>query len=356
MSKVYFIPVSEGSSDGSLAEKWGRRFESQGFLDLIEARDMVAVKTHFGETKKSGYPRPVFLKTLGDMIKKKQALPFMTETATLYKGNRNNAVVHTEHAIKQGFDYDSTGMPIIMADGLYGDEEVDVKINGRIYDSVKIAPLFVKSQSFVCISHFTGHLLAGFGAALKNLGMGCASRRGKMVQHSTAKPEISESMCTMCNQCVIWCPTEAITIKEKSAVIDHEICIGCGECVAVCRFDAVKYNWGATYEELQKKVVEHAMGVHKVTENKSIYITLLTRISKDCDCMTSYEEICPDIGVLVSFDPVAIDAASIDLVEKHSGKKLSQMAYDIPYMFQVDYAREMGFGAPDYELVEVKQL
>lgn len=317
MSKVYFIPVNGDSSDEALAEKLGKFLDTQGLLDFIEERDMVAVKTHFGETKKSGYPRPVFLKTLGSLIKKKQALPFMTETSTLYKGNRNNAVIHTEHAIKQGFDYASTGMPIIMADGLYGDEEVDIKINGRIYDSVKIASIFVKSQSFVCISHFTGHLLAGFGAALKNMGMGCASRRGKMVQHSNAKPEISESLCTMCNQCVIGCPVEAITMKEKFAAIDHDICIGCGECLAVCRFDAVEYNWGATYEELQKKVVEHAMGLHKVTENKSIYITLLTRISKDCDCMTSFEEICSDIGVLVSFDPVAIDAASIDLVEKH---------------------------------------
>jgi len=354
MSKVYFIPVNGISSDEALAQKLAELLESENLLDFIADKDMVAVKTHFGESPKSGFPRPVFLKTVGDLVKGKGALPFMTETSTLYKGNRNNAVVHTEHAIKQGFDYASTGMSIIMADGLYGDEESDVKINGRIYDSVKIASLLLKSQSFVCISHFTGHLVAGFGAALKNLGMGCASRRGKMVQHSTAKPVISESRCTMCNQCVIWCPTEAITMKEKSALIDQDTCIGCGECLAVCRFDAVKYNWGATYEDLQKKVVEHAMGVHKVTENKSIYITLLTRISKDCDCMPAYENICPDLGVLISFDPVSIDAAAIDLVEKHSGKKLSQMAYDIPYMFQVDYAREIGFGAPDYELVEVK--
>jgi hypothetical protein len=354
MSKVYFIPVNGISSDEALAQKLAELLVKEDLLAFIAEKDMVAVKTHFGESLKSGFPRPVFLKTLGDLVKGKGALPFMTETSTLYKGNRNNAVVHTEHAIKQGFDYASTGMSIIMADGLYGDEESDVKINGRIYDSVKVASLLLKSQSFVCISHFTGHLVAGFGAALKNLGMGCASRRGKMVQHSTAKPEISESRCTMCNQCVIWCPTEAITMKEKSALIDQDTCIGCGECLAVCRFDAVKYNWGATYEDLQKKVVEHAMGVHKVTENKSIYITLLTRISKDCDCMPAYENICPDLGVLISFDPVSIDAAAIDLVEKHSGKKLSQMAYDIPYMFQVDYAREIGFGAPDYELVEVK--
>jgi uncharacterized Fe-S center protein len=184
------------------------------------------------------------------------------------------------------------------------------------------------------------------------MGMGCASRRGKMIQHSTAKPTILAKACTKCKQCMIWCPEGGISMGEDSAIIDSEKCIGCGECLAVCRFDAVQYNWAVTYEELQKKMVEHAFGVYNSKKDKGIYINLLTRISKDCDCMAGYEKICDDIGILVSTDPVAIDSASLDLVETTSGEALSKLAYNIPYKFQIDYADELGFGSSKYELIE----
>jgi len=352
MSKVYFLKTENNVSDELLADKIKGLISKEGLFDFIAEKDMVAVKTHFGESDKSGYPRPVILKGIGELVRGKNALPFMTETSTLYKGNRDNAVIHIEHANRQGFGFENTGMSIIMSDGLLGDEEVDVPIDGKLYRSVKIASLIVKSQALVCVSHFTGHLIAGFGAAIKNMGMGCASRKGKMNQHSTAKPQIAPEICTRCGQCVIWCPVTAITMGNDFAVIDSEKCIGCGECLAMCRFDAVKYNWGATFEELQKKIVEHAFGVYKANEGKSVYINILTRISKDCDCMSRYENICGDIGVLISHNPVAIDAASLDLVEKFSGKNLSDLAYDIPYRYQIDYAKEIGFGDGDYELLE----
>jgi len=352
MSKVYFIKSKNYSTDELIADRLKSLIKEKGLFDFIEEKDMVAVKTHFGESNKSGYPRPVILKRVGELIKQKKADPFMTETSTLYKGNRSNAIVHLEHAHKQGFGYENTGMSIIMSDGLYGDEEIDIAVNGKLYKSVKIASLVVKSQAFVCVSHFTGHLAAGFGAAIKNMGMGCASRRGKMVQHSNAKPQISVKACTKCKQCMTWCPEEAISMGKDSAVIDSKKCIGCGECLAVCRFDAVNYNWGATYEELQKKMVEHALGVYNTKIGKGIYINLLTRISKDCDCMAQYENICEDIGILVSTDPVAVDSASLDIVEKTAGKAFSKLAYDIPYKFQIDYAEELGFCSSKYELIE----
>jgi uncharacterized Fe-S center protein len=290
---------------------------------------------------------------LGDVVKSKGGQPFLTETSTLYKGNRDNAIKHIAHAYRQGFDFASTDMPIIMADGLFGDEEYEVPIDGKIYKSVKIAALFAKCNALIVLSHFTGHLAAGFGAALKNMGMGCSSRRGKMEQHSTAKPKINKKICTLCGVCAKWCPAEAITLGEESAVIDSQKCIGCGQCLAMCRFDAVLYNWKSTYEDLQKKVVEHAMGVYNLHRDKSLYINILTRISKDCDCMDSFEKILPDIGIMVSRDPVAVDAASLDIVEKTAGKELSKMAYNIPYRLQLEYSRELKFGSADYELVNV---
>ena len=260
---------------------------------------------------------------------------------------------HIEFANEHGFTLENTGLPIIISDGLLGDDEIEVTIPGKLFKTVKIASLIVKAQALIMVSHFTGHLLTGFGAALKNMGMGCASRRGKLIQHSTAKPSIIKKKCTACGDCMKWCPVNAISLKDNKADIDKSLCIGCGECLAVCRFDAVNFNWSETSPMLQQKVVEHAMGTAATKKGKIIYINFLNRVSKDCDCMGKFEKIAPDIGVLVSFDPVAVDAASLDLVEKRAGAKISQKAYNVPYREQIRYAGQLGFGNPDYELIEL---
>lgn len=353
-SKVYLLRSDLQRDDEKLSSAMGSALRKIKLFDFIKQNDFTAVKTHFGESKKSGYPRPVYMKAIAEIIKEKGGYPFLTETSTLYKGNRSDAVRHLAHSQTQGFTFEATGMPVIMADGLLGGEEEEVAVKGRLFSSVKIASLFTKIQSMVVVSHFTGHLAAGFGAAMKNLGMGCASRRGKMVQHSTAKPKIKENICTRCGVCEKWCPADAISVYENGAYkIDKSLCIGCGQCLAVCRFDAVTYNWGATYEDLQKKVVEHAMGAVEACGGRVTYINFLTRISKDCDCMNIYEEISPDVGILFSDDPVAIDAASLDLVELASGRSLSESAYKIPYRLQIDYGKELGFGNSSYEIIEL---
>lgn len=351
--KVYWISAYDNESDELLCAKLKNLLASENLLDYIADQDITAVKTHFGESQKLGYVRPLYLKMLGETIKDLGGVPFLTETSTLYKGNRSDAISHITHAQSQGFDCASTGMPIIMADGLFGDQDHAVPIKGKIYSAVHIAALFAKCNALVLVSHFTGHLAAGFGATLKNLGMGCASRKGKLRQHSTSKPEIIVKECTGCGTCVEWCPQDAITLNDDLALIDSEKCIGCGECLAMCRFNAVKYNGGTTYEDLQKNVVEHAMGMCSLFPDKSLFVNVLTRISKDCDCMGhTFEKIIPDIGILVSQDPVALDAASLGLIEEKAGKSFAQLAHDIPYQFQLDYADELGFGSQEYELVK----
>ncbi len=351
-AKVYFIKTKDNAEDSVLCEMLQNLIISENLLGFIKDRDVTPIKTHFGEVPEVGYARPVYFKMLGDIIKGKGGRPFLTETSTLYKGNRDNAIKHISHAYSQGFDFASTGMPVIMADGLFGDDEYEVPVDGRIYKSVKIAALFAKCNALVVVSHFTGHLATGFGAALKNMGMGCASRKGKMEQHSTSKPRISRKKCTQCGTCIQWCPAEAISMGEESAVIDGKKCIGCGQCLAMCRFDAVQYNWSATHEELQKKVVEHALGLYNLFKDKSLYINILTRISKDCDCMGSYKKIIPDIGIMAGSDPVAVDSASMDVIEKTAGGKFSGLAYEIPYKVQLDYSGELHFGSTEYELIE----
>jgi len=351
--KVFFVKVDDKEDDRSVCRRLRQVIEEKDFFSFIGQKNLVAVKTHFGEVNAIGYVRPPYFNMLGELLKKKGAIPFLTETSTLYSGRRTNAVDHIGLAYEHGFTFEETGLPIIMADGLLGDEEVEIDIPGKVYRKVKIAAMIAKVQALVVVSHFTGHIVSGFGCALKNMGMGCASRRGKLNQHSTAKPSIKKKNCTGCGECVKWCPQEAIALVDDLAVIDKAKCIGCAECLAVCRFDAVGYNWSETYLQLQEKIVEHAWGVARARQGKIVYLNFLTRMTKDCDCMGASQVIGPDIGVLISFDPVAIDAAALDLVEGRLGKKLSALAYDIPYRHQIDYARQIGFGNPDYELIDL---
>lgn len=348
---VYLLPMTDNEDDAAVSRRLQQALQANAWLSFIAPRDLVAIKTHFGEEGTQGYVRPVHLAMLSAAVRAGGGLPFLTETQTLYAGRRRNAVEHMELAYEHGFVPEAIGAPIIMADGLLGDEEIEVPVPGELYQKVAIAAQIAKAQCLILVSHFTGHIVSGFGAALKNLGMGCASRRGKLQQHSTATPAIKRKKCTGCGECARWCPQRAIQLRENTAAIDTSLCIGCGECLAVCRFDAVGYNWSETYERVQKKITEHAMGVVATKENKGLYITFLNRISKDCDCMAGYEKIVPDIGVLISFDPVALDAAALALVEERSGKKLAKLAHEIPYHFQLQHAAKIGFGSVDYRLI-----
>lgn len=351
---VYWIRLSGDDVDTATVSALDEFMRRHDLPDFVQPRDMVAVKTHFGEAGTRGFVRPPVMAVLASAVRRRQGIPFLTETSTLYRGRRSNAVDHLDLAREHGFTPEVTGMQIIMADGLLGDEEIAVPIRGSHFREVSIAAQVVKSQCLLLVSHFTGHIAAGFGGALKNLGMGCSSRRGKLIQHSTAKPGIRASKCTACGECVRWCPQDAITLVEGHAVIDDSRCIGCGECLAVCRFDAVTYNWKETYTNLQEKIVEHAMGAVAGKEHKLLCFNFLTRITRDCDCQKGYDPVSPDIGILVSTDPVALDAASLDLLEAETGKTIRELAHDIPSRAQLEHARKLGFGSLEYELVKEK--
>ncbi len=351
-AKVYFLETKDRENISDVIERLEAFLKKSDIFSFVSKKDLVAVKTHFGEKKINGFIKPEFLEVLGRFIKDRGGSPFLTETSTLYRGDRSNAIDHIKLAIDHGFTIEKTGMPVIMADGIHGDEEVEVDIKGKIYNKVKIAALLSKVQGLVVATHFTGHIVSGFGGTLKNIGMGLASRRGKMIQHSTSKPKIKKKKCTACGECIRWCPVEAIDYKDGKAEIDQEKCIGCAECLAVCRFDAVVYNWSESYEKLQQKITEHAMGVSEIMGDKTLYINFLTSISKDCDCMGTYEKVMPDVGILFSNDPVAIDSASLHLIEKRSGKKLSELSHNIPYRVQLDHSVDIGFGTVDFELVD----
>ena len=204
-------------------------------------------------------------------------------------------------------------------------------------------------------SHPTGHILAGIGAAIKNLGMGLSSRKGKLQQHSSIKPSIDKEKCTFCRECIKWCPVDAIIEVNGKAFIQNDICIGCGECLAVCKFHAVKFNWGVQSDDIQCRIAEYALGVMMSKKGRSLFINVLTDMTKECDCMSIKQKpIIGDIGILASIDPLAIDQATLDLTKQINSKSLGEISYPkLDANIQLEHAAKIGLGSRKYKLIEV---
>ncbi len=220
-SAVYFASLRAHSDQESTTAKVQRLFERAGFSDVIAPHDKTAIKLHFGELGNDGFISPVYVRQVVEKVKECGALPFLTDTNTLYLGSRSNAVDHITTAILHGFDYAVTGAPIIIADGLFGKNVAQVKIDKKHFNTVTIAGDIALADSMIVLSHFKGHIVSGFGGAIKNLAMGCAPPEGKRAQHN-ARPFTIAEKCTGCGTCAEVCPKTAITIENKKSVIDRD--------------------------------------------------------------------------------------------------------------------------------------
>ncbi|NLO89203.1 MAG: DUF362 domain-containing protein [Clostridia bacterium] len=354
-AEVFFARLKDGSTPDEQAQKTKEIFDAAGAKKCISPGDFVAIKVHVGEKNNITHIRPEIARAVVEKVKENKGLPFLTETSTLYKGERENAIKHIMHAHKHGFEIEQVGAPFIMADGLTGNTEIEVEINGELNKTVKIAREIRFADAMVIISHPTGHMLTALGACIKNLGMGLASRMGKMRQHSSMKPAIKENKCRLCGKCIEWCPENIIEKREKAAFINSEKCIGCGECLAVCRFGAVKYDFGRDSVIVQKEMAEHAYGVIIGKEGKCFFINVLVNMTKDCDCIDkSQKKIIPDVGILGSYDPVAIDKATLDLTKEANQRSLAEVSYGkLDAMHQLEHAVRIGMGTLEYTLVEI---
>jgi len=354
MDKVYLVPAKSTDSDDELARKIGLVWRAAGFENCFRKNDLTPIKLHVGEPGRKTFVSPRIVAPLVRHLKETGARPFLTDTAVLYRSPRDNGVGHARVAHEHGFTLERTGAPFLPADGLNGSDEVEMPVGGKHFESVSIAAAIAQARSILLLSHATGHLATGFGGAIKNLGMGCGSKKAKRRQHFGQQPRIDEALCNGCRECAEHCPEEAIEVDGRAS-IDPALCIGCGACVAACLEGAVRFDWEVMGGELQERIVEHAAPIVRARPGRLACITVVMDVTKDCDCLdVEQDPLCDDIGILASRDPVAIDQAALDLIRERAGRTLESMSYpDRNGSVQLAYAEELGLGTRKAELVTI---
>ena len=366
-SKVYFIDLRATPKE-NLVSKLGRLVDITGLSETIKERELVAVKLHFGELGNTAFIRPLFIRKIVESIKGVGGFPFLTDSNTLYAGTRSDSPRHLTTAIQNGFAYSVADAPLIIADGLRGKSETAVTVNQKRFKRVYIGTDIVEADALISVAHFKGHELSGFGGTIKNLGMGSASRKGKLAQHSTVAPKVIEEKCVGCGDCISHCSQNALALVDEKAVLDSKKCIGCGECILVCPNEAIQIQWDQAIPVFLENMVEYTMGVLKGKEDKTLFLNFITNVSPACDCY-GYNDapIIRDIGIVASKDPIAIDQASVDLVNSEqalpdsclktnmaSGEDKFRGVYPkVDWTIQLDYAEKLGLGSRSYELEKI---
>lgn len=354
-SKVYFIKVENAKDIELLGSKLKIIINKSKILEDVKKRDFVAIKLTFGEKGNAGFINPKVIKILVDKIKSKAGLPFLTDTNVLYKGSRDNAIEHLMLAYEHGFDIANVGAPVVIADGLLGENVKRFEVKGQKNIEYVSAPSFIPSLDYlVAVAHITGHIISGFAGAIKNIGMGFASRAGKQIQHSSVKPEVISSKCTLCKACINLCPVNAISIRDDKAYINPLTCIGCAECISVCKFNAVKEQWEENVNTVSQRMTEYCYGILSNIPDK-VFINFATHMTKQCDCLAKDDpSITADLGILASKDIVALDKATWDLiVARDRTDPFKKLHPDSNFNYQLEYAAKIGVGSLDYELLTV---
>ena len=376
-SKVYFTTFKTTGSE-NLIQKLKRLIKTAGMGEIDFEDKYAAIKIHFGEYGNLAFLRPNYAKVVADYVKELGGKPFLTDCNTLYVGSRKNALDHLDTAYLNGFSPLQTGCHVIIADGLKGTDETIVPIDGEYVKEAKIGHAIMDADVFISLTHFKGHEMAGFGGAIKNIGMGCGSRAGKMEQHCDGKPTVTGDGCVGCGACTRICAHGAPVVENGKATINQDKCVGCGRCLAVCPKNVIEASFDDSIQMLNYRMAEYTYAV--VKDRPNFHISLICDVSPNCDCHSENDiPIIPNIGMLASFDPVALDVACADLVNQmpanpgsvladnfeadvfnegdhhdHHAHDHFQMTHpDTEWKSCIAHAKKLGIGTDEYELISI---
>ena len=372
VSNVYFTDLRVKNGD-NLLTKLQRLIKTAGIGNIDFTDKYVAIKMHFGEPGNLAFLRPNYAKAVADIVKELGGKPFLTDCNTLYVGGRKNALDHLDSANLNGFNPTTTGCQIIIADGLKGTDEALVPVEGGTYiKEAKIGRAVMDADVFISLSHFKGHESTGFGGALKNIGMGCGSRAGKMEMHSAGKPHVDQNLCVGCQMCAKICAHDAPEFENKKATINHDKCVGCGRCIGVCPKDAILSASDESNEILNCKIAEYTKAV--IDNRPHFHISLVIDVSPYCDCHGENDAaIVPNVGMFASFDPVALDMACAEAVNAqpvlsnsmlgdcseeeracHNHDHFHSIFPETCWETAISHGEKIGIGNSKYKLITVK--
>ena len=371
-SKVFYTDF-KATANENLLQKLRRLCITAGMKEIDFEDKYAAIKIHFGEYGNLAFLRPNYAKVVADIVKEQGGKPFLTDCNTLYVGSRKNALDHIDTAYANGFSPFSTGFHVMIADGLKGTDEALVPIDGEYVKEAKIGQAVMDADIFISLTHFKGHESTGFGGALKNIGMDCGSRAGKMEMHNQGKPAVDQDHCIGCRACQRICAHDAPVITDGKAYIDMDKCVGCGRCIGACPKDAVHPTESNSNDVLNCKIAEYSKAVCQ--GRPCFHISLICDVSPTCDCHSENDvPIIPNVGMLASYAPVALDVACADLCNRqpvlqngsvlHENCKGCQDGADHHDHFHmthpdtnwrtgVAHAVKIGLGREEYELIEI---
>lgn len=314
MSRVFFTNLRTRPNQG-LLQKLEALVLAAGLDDLPLKGSLVALKVHFGEPGNLAFLRPNYVAVVARLVKERGGLPFATDANTLYRGRRSQAADHLAAAAENGFSLLPLGCPVVIADGLRGQDYREIPVPGGVHcRSARIASAVAEADVLISLSHVKGHEQTGFGGVLKNLGMGCGSREGKLFMHSDSKPVIRDKHCVGCGACVAHCAHGAVTLgPDRIARIDEERCVGCGQCIVSCAFGAAQVVWEHSGAALGERIAEYAVAA--VSGKPHLHAAFLLDISPNCDCWPFNDApVTPNLGMMASRDPVALDQACMERI------------------------------------------
>jgi len=351
---VFFVSVHSDCTEKEAEEAISTLYQALDIEGRLDKEKFALLKIHFGEDGTDRFIKPKFVRALVSLIKAKSAKVVLGDTNTLYPGRRCNAAEHLMLAHEHGFTPEKVGCAVMILDGLVGRAAMRVKVNGDHFEEVELAHELQFFDHLFVLTHVTGHIAAGLGGSIKNMGMGLATRSGKLAQHNAQPLKVDAEKCTACGVCARWCPQGAITV-EKVAAIDAGKCVSCGWCVAVCKRHAIKFSWEISHRVLQERIAEYAAGAYMMLQPNVFCFNFLHRIHANCDCMKDGgEKLCEDIGIVAGQNPAAVDSASLALINEAAGRDiLAEMRPKIDHRVQMHHFAKVCGLTTEYEIVRL---